>query len=187
MCEVLCKGRGGLHRHRHSQYPNMSASLTLFMVICGFLGQILKKKSTITPFGFGSGIIWNLFKTPTIIKPLKSSQEPSGHSFLRASERKHPLHIQIIICKGARMHVWPCALEVIQPANTFGSDVYRVTSLQPEGDTDRRLILRAKTVPHPCNKRQQLNKDKSDRGKDVKRNRIRRRGKTGIATAGPSD
>lgn len=85
------------------------------------------------------------------------------------------------------MHVWPCALEVIQPANTFGSDVYRVPSLQPEGDTDRRLILCAKTVPHLCNKRQQLNKDKSDREKDVKRNRIRRRGKTGIVTAGPSD
>lgn len=60
------------------------------------------------------------------------------------------------------MHVWPCALKVIQTANTFGSDVYPVPSLQPEGDTDRRLILRAKTVSHLFNKRQQLNKDKSD-------------------------
>lgn len=65
------------------------------------------------------------------------------------------------------MHVWPCALEVIQPANTFRSDVYPIPALQPEGDTDRRLIARAKTVPHLCNKKQQP-KVKSDGEKMLK-------------------
>lgn len=63
------------------------------------------------------------------------------------------------------MHVWPCALEVIQPANTFGSDVYLIPTPEPEGDTDRRLIPRAHTLPHLCNKRQQLNEEKSDEEK----------------------
>lgn len=83
------------------------------------------------------------------------------------------------------MRVWPCALKVIQPANTFGSDVYRVPSLQPEGDTDRRLILRAKTVPHLCHKRQPLNKDKSDREKRCEKKQDSAEGKDRNGDGGP--
>lgn len=54
-------------------------------------------------------IIRSLFKTPTIIQSLKSLEKPSGHWFLRDSEKKGLHHTsKITICKGTPLHLWPC-------------------------------------------------------------------------------